>query len=32
MIALHLLKLCHVLHDHEGVGAELHCLRDRAGH
>lgn len=31
LIALHLLKLCHFLHDREGIGAELHYLRDRAG-
>jgi len=32
LVALHLLKLCHFLHDHEGLDAELHYLRDRAGH
>jgi len=31
LVALHLLKLCHFLHDREGMGAELHYLRDRAG-
>ena len=31
LVALHLLKLCHFLHDREGIGAELHYLRDRAG-
>jgi hypothetical protein len=31
LIALHLLKLCHLLHDQEGFDAELHYLRDRAG-
>ena len=31
LIALHLLKLCHFLHDREGHDAELHYLRDRAG-
>jgi hypothetical protein len=31
LIALHLLKLCHYLQDHEGFRAELHYLRDRIG-
>ncbi len=31
LIALHLLKLCHFLHDREGFAAELHYLRDRTG-
>ena len=31
VIALHLLKLCHFLHDREGFDVELHYLRDRAG-
>jgi hypothetical protein len=32
MIALHLLKYCHLLQDREGYKAELFHLRDRAGH
>jgi hypothetical protein len=32
LIALHLLKLCHLLHDQEGFDVELHYLRDRSGH
>ncbi len=31
LVALHLLKLCHFLHDHDGYDAELHYLRDRQG-
>jgi predicted AAA+ superfamily ATPase len=31
LVALHLLKLCHFLHDHDGYGAELYYLRDRQG-
>ena len=31
LVALHLLKLCHYLNDHEGYRAELHYLRDRFG-
>lgn len=31
LVALHLLKLCHVLEDREGYAAELRYLRDRAG-
>jgi hypothetical protein len=31
LVALHLLKLCHFLQDHEGFDVELHYLRDRAG-
>ena len=32
LVALHLLKLCHVLEDSEGYRVALHYLRDRAGH
>lgn len=32
LVALHLLKLCHLLEDLEGYRAELCYLRDRAGH
>jgi len=31
LIALHLLKLCHFLHDREGYDVDLHYLRDRSG-
>ena len=31
LIALHLLKLCHFLHDREGFAVELCYLRDRTG-
>jgi hypothetical protein len=31
LVALHLLKLCHFLHDREGQDAELFYLRDRSG-
>ena len=31
LVASHLLKLCHLLHDREGHDVELHYLRDRAG-
>ena len=31
LVALHLLKLCHFLHDHDGYDAELYYLRDRHG-
>ncbi len=31
LVALHLLKLCHFLHDAEGHDCELHYLRDRTG-
>ena len=31
LVALHLLKLCHYLEDHDGYDAELRYLRDRAG-
>ncbi|MFN8546130.1 MAG: DUF4143 domain-containing protein [Candidatus Binatia bacterium] len=31
LIALHLLKLCHFLHDHDGYQTELWFLRDRTG-
>jgi uncharacterized protein len=32
LVALHLLKLCHLLQDREGHAVELYYLRDRAGH
>ncbi|MEW6365384.1 MAG: ATP-binding protein [Acidobacteriota bacterium] len=32
LVALHLLKLCHLFQDREGHDAQLHYLRDRAGH
>jgi predicted AAA+ superfamily ATPase len=31
LVALHLLKMCHYLQDHEGHRMELHYLRDRNG-
>jgi predicted AAA+ superfamily ATPase len=31
LVALHLLKLCHCLHDHDGYNVELSYLRDRQG-
>lgn len=31
MVAMHLLKLCHALHDHDGHDVELRYLRDRPG-
>jgi len=31
LVALHLLKLCHFLEDHDGYAAELRYLRDRSG-
>lgn len=31
MVAMHLLKLCHFLRDHDGYDAELWYLRDRTG-
>ncbi|MDZ4805189.1 MAG: AAA family ATPase [Candidatus Eisenbacteria bacterium] len=31
LVALHLLKLCHLLEDREGIRAELSYLRDRTG-
>ena len=31
LLTLHLLKLCHLLQDREGFGAELHYVRDRTG-
>jgi predicted AAA+ superfamily ATPase len=31
LVALHLLKLCHLLQDLEGFDVELHYLRDRTG-
>jgi predicted AAA+ superfamily ATPase len=31
LIASHLLKFCHLLHDQEGWDVELHYLRDRTG-
>jgi uncharacterized protein len=31
LIALHLLKFCHYLHDHDGFNVELQYLRDTAG-
>lgn len=31
VLALHLLKLCHLLQDRDGFDAELHYVRDRAG-
>jgi hypothetical protein len=32
LVALHLLKFCHLLQDREGYAVELRYLRDRAGH
>ena len=32
LVALHLLKFCHLLEDREGYRVELHYLRDRSGH
>jgi predicted AAA+ superfamily ATPase len=32
LVALHLLKLCHWLEDHDGHAVELWYMRDRAGH
>ena len=32
LLALHLLKLCHLLQDRDGFDANLHYLRDRTGH
>lgn len=32
LMALHLLKYCHALHDREGYAVDLWYLRDRAGH
>jgi predicted AAA+ superfamily ATPase len=32
LVAMHLLKFCHFLHDREGFDVDLHYLRDRAGH
>jgi hypothetical protein len=31
LVALHLLKWCHFLQDHEGYRVDLHYLRDRTG-
>jgi predicted AAA+ superfamily ATPase len=31
LVALHLLKLCHYLEDHDGHSVALHYLRDRSG-
>ena len=31
LVAMHLLKLCHYLRDHDGFDASLHYLRDRTG-
>ena len=31
VVALHLLKLCHLLQDREGFDVDLHYLRDRTG-
>jgi hypothetical protein len=32
MVALHLLKFCHMLRDREGYDVDLWYVRDRAGH
>jgi len=31
LIALHVLKLCHLLQDREGLAVDVHYLRDRTG-
>jgi predicted AAA+ superfamily ATPase len=31
LVASHLLKLCHLLHDRDGHDVDLHYLRDRTG-
>ena len=31
LVAMHLLKLCHYLRDHNGLDASLYYVRDRAG-